>query len=117
MVHIILAGAIGALGITVILLFRQQRELRWQLTQLRVDRDSDQIMRALSAQARGEPLHEPLLLPAKRPRGRRPYLFMGLGCAVATTVVTATALLTPASGAERTGGQPTAPSVTRCAPQ
>lgn len=40
----ILAGALGAIALIVFLLFRQLRELSWQLTQLRVERDSERIL-------------------------------------------------------------------------
>ena len=43
---IILAGALGASALIVYLLFRQLRKLTWQLTQLRVERDCERILRA-----------------------------------------------------------------------
>lgn len=47
MTQIILAGALGAIALSVYLLFRQLRKLSWQLTQLRVERDSERILHAI----------------------------------------------------------------------
>jgi len=44
---IILAGALGAFALIVYLLFRRLRQLSWQLTQLRVERDCERLLRAL----------------------------------------------------------------------
>lgn len=44
---IILAGALGAFALIVYLLFRRLRQLSWQLTQLRVERDCERILRVL----------------------------------------------------------------------
>ncbi|MFJ4551015.1 hypothetical protein ACIP4X_17610 [Streptomyces sp. NPDC088817] len=41
---IILAGAFGAVALFVYLLFRQLKKISWQLTQLRVERDSERIL-------------------------------------------------------------------------
>ncbi|MFJ2178950.1 hypothetical protein ACIOHE_39410 [Streptomyces sp. NPDC087851] len=89
MIKFILAGALGALSISVILLFRQQRQLRWQLTQIRVDRDSDHIMRALTNRgAASRPLP---LLEDRSPRRRSdPYLWL---CLLVGAVALGAALL------------------------
>ncbi|MFJ2719441.1 hypothetical protein [Streptomyces sp. NPDC087437] len=44
MMLIILATAFGALALFVYLLFRQLKDISWQLTQLRVERDSERIL-------------------------------------------------------------------------
>ncbi|MEU8907046.1 hypothetical protein [Streptomyces mirabilis] len=47
---IILAGALGAMALNV-LLFRRLRQLSWQLTRLRVERDCERILRELGKPA------------------------------------------------------------------
>ncbi|MEV7422814.1 hypothetical protein [Streptomyces sp. NPDC091212] len=94
MIKFILAGALGALSISVILLFRQLRNLSWQLTQIRVDRDSDNIMRALTT---GEAAPTPLSLLDGRPRRRiDPYL--GLCLLVGAVAISAALLLDSGTG-------------------
>ncbi|MFE6362904.1 hypothetical protein ACFVP3_23260 [Streptomyces sp. NPDC057806] len=51
MTEIILAGALGVIAPVVFLLSHRLRQLSWQLTQLRVERDSERILRDIGLRA------------------------------------------------------------------
>ncbi|MFF9238453.1 hypothetical protein ACF1AY_16175 [Streptomyces sp. NPDC014776] len=72
---VILAGALGAIALVVALLFRQLRDLSWQLTQLRVERDSERILRQIGY-AGSTPLDD---LEVSRPVRRKRHLALYLG--------------------------------------
>ncbi|MFJ2477048.1 hypothetical protein ACIOWI_29435 [Streptomyces sp. NPDC087659] len=77
MIEILIAGVIGALALGVYLLFRQLRTISWQLTQLRVEHDSERILHAIgvtstAVHARPYPIR----------RKRHLALYLGGGAAV-----------------------------------
>lgn len=78
MIEILIAGVIGALALGVYLLFRQLRTISWQLTQLRVEHDSERILHAIGVTstavraARPDPIR----------RKRHLALYLGGGAAV-----------------------------------
>lgn len=76
MTDFILAGALGAIALVVWLLFRQLRKLSWQLTQLRVERDSDRILRDIGYQPEARSLEptEEEIEPVRRKRHLALYM-------------------------------------------
>ncbi|MFF9097630.1 hypothetical protein ACF1AX_31470 [Streptomyces sp. NPDC014802] len=76
MIETILAGALGAIALVVFLLFRQLRHLSWQLTQLRVERDSERILRQIGYRAGSTPLDD---LEDTPPVRRKRHLTLYLG--------------------------------------
>ncbi|GHA00915.1 hypothetical protein ACFOOM_12545 [Streptomyces echinoruber] len=78
MTIIILAGALGVVGIVVFLLFRQLRELSWQLTQLRVERDSERILRDIGLGGlEPAPITDPADQPEPVRKKRHLALYLG----------------------------------------
>lgn len=55
MLEILLACVVLALALSVYLLFRQLRKISWQLTLLRVEHDSEKILRAIGLPAEAAP--------------------------------------------------------------
>ena len=83
MTGIILAGALGALALVVALLFRQLRQLSWQLTVLRVERDSERILREIGIRpGSGSNVTEPLEDPVRRKHHLALYIGGGLAAAL-----------------------------------
>ncbi len=84
MTEIILAGALGAFAPVVFLLIQRLRQLSWQLTQIRVERDSESILReiGLRAEAGSSDLPEPEVSRRIR-HGRLTPFQDGLGSALA----------------------------------
>ncbi|MET9081375.1 hypothetical protein ABZX77_05640 [Streptomyces sp. NPDC004237] len=80
----ILAGALGAIALIVYLLFRRLRQLSWQLTQLRVERDSERILREIGIVRSGSRpgVTEPLEEPVRRKHHLALYLGGGLTAAL-----------------------------------
>jgi hypothetical protein len=82
MIGFILAGALGAIALIVYLLFRRLRSLSWQLTQLRVERDCERILREIGIPSGTRPVATaPPALPVRRKRHLSLYLG-GLGALV-----------------------------------
>ncbi|MFI6248966.1 hypothetical protein [Streptomyces sp. NPDC051016] len=81
---IILAGALGALALIVALLFRRLRRLSWQLTVLRVERDSERILRDIGIVRAGSStgVTERLQEPVRRKHHLALYLGGGLTAAL-----------------------------------
>lgn len=83
MTGIILAGALGALALVVALLFRQLRQLSWQLTVLRVERDSERILREIGIRpGSGSGVTEPLEDPVRRKHHLALHIGGGLAAAL-----------------------------------
>lgn len=71
----ILAGALGAIALIVYLLFRRLRRLSWQLTQLRVERDSETILHDIGIRTGSRPARTtPPTAPVRRKRHLSLYL-------------------------------------------
>lgn len=84
MMVIILAGAFGALALFVFLLFRHLRNLSWQITQLRVERDSERILHDIGI--RTQPKNnkpDQMAGPVRRKGHLALYLGGGLAAALA----------------------------------
>ncbi|MCQ9178728.1 hypothetical protein KMT30_06720, partial [Streptomyces sp. IBSBF 2953] len=130
MIEIILAGALGAIALIVCVLFRQLRELSWQLTQLRVERDSERILHDIGIRAGSANTVAALpTVPARRKKHLSLFLggaaaasawlrnhrsaFVGTGAA-ATAAMAAAALYLATSDdlAPRDGPQVTIPGAT-----
>ena len=77
MTGFILAGALGATALIVYLLFRRLRQLSWQLTQLRVERDSERILREIGIVRAGS--RTGLTGPVEEPVRRKHHLALNLG--------------------------------------
>lgn len=74
MIEFILAGALGAIALIVYLLFRWLRRLSWQLTQLRVERDCEQILRQIGIGGSRPVTTAPSVQPVRRKRHLALYL-------------------------------------------
>lgn len=74
MIIFILAGVLGVVAPVVFLLFRQLRQLSWQLTQQRVERDSERILQAIGLRPEQESQLAVLTADATL-RKRHPYLY------------------------------------------
>lgn len=84
MIGFILAGALGAIALIVYLLFRRLRALSWQLTQLRVERDCERILREIGISGGSRPVvTAPPAPPVRRKRHLSLYLG-GLGATLAS---------------------------------
>lgn len=68
MIEFILAGALGAIALIVYLLFRWLRKLSWQLTQLRVERDCEAILREIGIGGSRPVTTAPSAQPVRRKR-------------------------------------------------
>ncbi|SHI65086.1 hypothetical protein SAMN05444521_8137 [Streptomyces sp. 3214.6] len=84
MIRFILAGALGAIALIVYLLFRQLRELSWQLTQLRVERDSERILREIGIRSDSRPV---MTTPTDAPARRKGHLSLYLGAGLAPALM------------------------------
>lgn len=80
MIGFILAGAL--LALIVYLLFRRLRQLSWQLTQLRVERDCDEILHKIGIRAGSRPVVTERPGAPARTKGHL-ALYMGGGAAAA----------------------------------
>ena len=85
MIGFILAGALGVAALIVYLLFRRLRKLSWQLTEMRVERDSERILQqiGLRAASRSLDLKNPGDVPVRRKRHLALYLGGALSAALA----------------------------------
>ncbi len=84
MIGSILAGALGALALIVYLLFRRLRQLSWQLTQLRVERDCERILHEIGIRGGSRPVvNEPPAVPVRRKGHLSLYLGGGVAAALA----------------------------------
>jgi hypothetical protein len=84
MIRFILAGALGAIALIVYLLFRRLRELSWQLTQLRVERDSERILREIGIRSEFRPV---MTTSTDAPARRKGHLSLYLGSGLAAAVL------------------------------
>ncbi len=81
MLEVLLAGVLLALALGVYLLFRQLRNISWQLTQLRVEHDSEQILRAIGVRPTAVPVR-----PEPVRQKRHLSLFIEGGAAALATI-------------------------------
>lgn len=81
MTIIILAGVLGVLAL-IVLLFRRLRQISWQLTQLRVEHDSERILREIGIGA-GSTTGSPHVRTAPVRRRQHLALYLGGGMSAA----------------------------------
>lgn len=84
MIRFILAGALGAIALIVYLLFRRLRQLSWQLTQLRVERDSERILREIGIRTGSRHIEA---IPTDAPARRKGHLSLYIGGGLASAVM------------------------------
>lgn len=118
----ILAGALGAFALVVFLLFRQLRKLSWQLTQQRVERDSETILHAIGLRPEREsPLAVPTADATLRERHlsllrdlspSRRYALLASGVIATIAIGLVTVLLVVSSGAVPLGAEHSPPTST-----
>ncbi|MFD4830221.1 hypothetical protein ACFWPV_10250 [Streptomyces uncialis] len=131
MITIILAGALVVLALIRALLFRQRRQLRWQLTQQAVERDRDRILQAIGYQpgqpitsptpVKRQPHHHGSITAVLRQRLGRAQHRAALWATAATTALTAAAATTAVIIVEPwnqngRGGTPTTPTSSTAPP-